>query len=126
MVQALVHSAGHALRGLSSALRRERNLKIFLAVYVASLLFAGYLRLHAWEWIALLLAGGTFLAVEFLNTALERVVDIVDEHCKEEHQTSHYSALRTVKDIAAAASLVSLGVIVVVVLVILWPHLASL
>ena len=122
MVLRVLRSAGHAYHGLRVALRTERNLRMFLVFYVSVLLAALPLYLRPWEWFGLLLGGGFFLSVELLNTALERLADSVDDHCKKEHGSNCFVALRSAKDIAAAASLISLIILVLIILVIFFPR----
>lgn len=123
MAPRVLLSAGHAYDGLKVALQGERNLQIFLVVYVSLLLAALPLYLRPWEWFGLLLGGGFFLSVELLNTALERLADSIDDHCKKEHGSNCFTALRSAKDIAAAASLICLIVLVLIVLVIFLPRI---
>ena len=114
----MLRSAGHAYRGLKYALRTERNVRIFATVYVLLLLLGFLLNLKVWEWIIVLLAGAIFMVSELLNTALERLADSVDDHCKKEHGSNCFTALKHTKDIAAASSLVILIVVVMIVAVI--------
>lgn len=124
MAPRVIRSAGHAWCGLKEALASERNLQLFAVVYGFVLLIALPLYLRPWEWFGLLLGGGFFLSVELLNTALERLADSVDDHCKKEHGSNCFVALRATKDIAAAASLICLIVLVLIVLVIFLPRIA--
>lgn len=124
MSSRVLRSAGHAYRGLKLALREERNLRLFAFFYVLILLAALPLYLRPWEWFALLLSGGVFVSTELLNTALERLADSIDDHCKKEHGSNCFAALRATKDIAAAASLICLIVLVLIVLVIFLPRIA--
>lgn len=110
-----VQSLRHALRGIETALRTERNFRLFVAATIAVLAAAAWFDVTRTEWIALILATGTFLAIELLNTALERVGDALDEH-----------VIRAVKDIASAAALLSGLAAAVTVFLILGPHVLRL
>lgn len=122
MVKAALRSAGHALRGMVHAMRRERNVQLFLVPYIFVLLLGSRFSLQSSEWLALVLSGGLFFVTELLNTALERLTDVVDDHLKQTKCTSCFEMVKVAKDVAAAASLVSLVVTVVVVGVVFWPR----
>jgi diacylglycerol kinase len=126
-VQRYFHSLTHALRGLQTAVRRERNLRLFLALIAAVAFLSFSLRIQDWEWAILLLSGGAFLGVELLNTALERFTDLFDEHVKgSEFERSHFSHIKAVKDVASAAALVAGLTAAVVTTIILYPYVLSL
>ena len=122
MPREILQSAGHACRGFLRAFRMERNLQLFGVGYVIVLLLGVRLGLQAWEWVTLLLSGGMFFAVELFNTALECFADGFDDHVKCEHRSECYATIRATKDIAAAASLVSFIVAVMVISVVFWAH----
>jgi len=105
------------------ACRTERNLCIFLYSYV-SFVFASVLLfpLERGDLLWLLASGGIFISVELLNTSLERLADAVDDHCKSAHQSHCFVALKHTKDIAAAASLVSLVFTIMTFLIVLAPY----
>lgn len=89
----------HAFRGLGSVIRSETNARIHLAVTVA-VVFAGvYFDLSEYEWCVVTLAIGLVLAAEIMNTAIERLVDIVSP--------THNAEAGRVKDIAAGATLIA-------------------
>ena len=111
-----------ALAGFIHAVQRERNLRIFLCVAAAVLFYAWYDEMDLLEWILLIMVMGMFVTVELVNTALERLTDAYDD-CRKSHGTSErHPHLKATKDVAAAASLVSLIVAVVVAAIILYPY----
>ncbi len=122
MPKRILRSATHAYAGLAYALRTERNLRLFGIGYTCVIALMLFLPLAVGEWISLLLAGGAFMSVELLNTGLERLADVMDDHCKSEHRSHCYVALKHTKDVAAAASLVSFVVVVMVILLIIVSH----
>ena len=121
----LLRSAGHACRGFRHAFASERNLRLFVAGYLPVIALAFLVRLGSWEWFVLLLAGGFFLVVELLNTALERIVDVVDDDVKKGQQRHSFTVLRAAKDTAAAASLVALLAVLAVIGMVFWPLLSA-
>ena len=115
-------SFGFALEGLSHAVKMERNLQLFLPVYALLLILGSMVRLIGWEWLALIMAGGMFLSVELLNTALERLTDVLDDQKKITGRTHYHATLKAAKDVGAAASLVSLVAMIAVVCIVFGPY----
>ncbi|MBI3332004.1 diacylglycerol kinase family protein [Candidatus Peregrinibacteria bacterium] len=142
-----LRSLGHAREGLLHALKRERNFRLFFGGYALLLAYGYAIGITPAEAVALLLSGGAFLAVELLNTALERLVDAVDEcrqaslpteasakaglptvaphsEAKAGHDNlPHHIGLKATKDTAAAASLVSFLFFIVVAGIVFAPYL---
>ncbi len=112
----------HALHGLLHAYAKERNLQVFTVVYALILIGAGFIGLLTWEWLALILAGGLFLCVELLNTAIERLADVLDHERKLLGRSEYHAGMKWTKDVAASASLMSLVVVIVVIVMVFWPY----
>lgn len=71
-----------------------------------------------------MLSGGGFLVTELLNTALERLVDAVDDiRRKEDITLPRHAKLKATKDVASSASLVALGITGIVILMIFVPRM---
>ncbi|MBI1813123.1 diacylglycerol kinase family protein [Candidatus Peregrinibacteria bacterium] len=122
MIKTTVRSFGHAKRGFQKALKEERNFRLFLSGFIALLVVSSLFNVERWQTVALALAGGFFLSIELLNTALEHLTDCVDELRVAGSVSEEYHAgLRATKDVAAAASLVSFIVILIVIVLILFP-----
>lgn len=119
-----MHSLGHAWEGLLHAFVRERNFRLFCIGYAILLSLGYFLRLSPAEWVAVLISGGIFLITELLNTALERLVDAVDELRKTEPSAvAYHTGLKATKDTAAAASLVSLIFFGCVAVIVFLPYI---
>lgn len=117
-------SLGHAVHGLTHALRTERNLQIFCVAYVAVLFLGAIVHLQLWDWVLILIVGAAFLSVELLNTALEHFVDAFDEYRhKIDRGQSMHLGLRNTKDIGSAASLISLLMVLTVICIVFWPYI---
>jgi diacylglycerol kinase len=116
-----VQSFFYAIEGIAHALKTERNLKIFTAGYILSLGIGLMLNLEQSEWPFIVFAGGMFLAIELVNTALERLADAFHDHSVK--QDDHYhDSIKATKDIAAGASLVCAVVWVSVLILVFVPH----
>jgi diacylglycerol kinase len=89
---------GYALRGVRFMLA-ERNARVLLAASVLACLAGFWLRLSALEWCAVLGAIALVWVAEGLNTALERLTDLVSP--------GFHPLAGKAKDVAAGAVLVA-------------------
>jgi diacylglycerol kinase (ATP) len=111
------HSFGHAFRGWGVVLRTQPNTWIHAFITVAVFLTALWLKLPVYHWAVVLVMTAVVWAAEFINTAIEAVVDLVSP---EEHPLAKVS-----KDVSAAAVLITALIAVLVGLLILGPPLWS-
>ncbi len=113
-----LHSFGYAWQGLRSCIGKEQNLNFhLLAAAVAVGMGAGF-GITCTEWIAVMLCIGMVIGAELMNTAIERLVDMV---CPEQNPQAG-----RVKDIAAAAVLVCAAASLIVGLIVFLPYLIRL
>lgn len=89
----------HALNGLMKALRTERNFKVQLVIFLFVVAGGLYFHLPAQQWIIIFIASSLVLALELINSAIEKLCDL---YTKETHPT-----IKIIKDISAAAVLVA-------------------
>ncbi len=102
----LIQSFKNAFNGFYQALRSERNLWIHMSALALVLAIGAILKVDVLRWALLFCAVGFVLVTELLNTAVEKLTDMV---------TTEYSEqARRVKDISAAAVLV--GAIIAVII----------
>jgi diacylglycerol kinase len=106
-----------AARGVRQAMRSEPHLRFHAAATVAVAVLAALLPVGAAGRAALLLAVGLVWVAELVNTALERLVDLV--------QPRSHPPAGQVKDIAAGAVLVAAVVAVGVGALVLGPPLLA-
>lgn len=107
-----------AFRGLKYVLKNEQNfqLEILIGIFVVILMFIFDIR--DWQKVALFLVIFSVLAVELINTILERVVDILKP------RVHPYAQL--IKDVMATAVLLaSIGAIVIGA-IIFYPYIKDL
>lgn len=114
----LFRSFQNAITGIITAILTERNMKIHFSV-AAFVIFASFLfNLTAGEWLLVLFAIGGVIALELINSAIERAVDLT---------TDEYHLLaKQAKDMAAGAVLVYAILSVIVGLVIFLPKIVAL
>ena len=107
---------GYALSGWWFVIRTQRNAWIHMVVSVAVILMSFILHITASNWALILLAISMVWIAEFLNTALEAVVDLATNH-------QHHDLARVGKDVGAAAVLIAAVSSVIIGLLILGPPL---
>ena len=90
-----------------------------MVVSIAVILMSFILHLNASDWALILLAIAMVWIAEFLNTALEAVVDLASNH--QQHELA-----RVGKDVGAAAVLIAAFTSVIIGLLILGPPLWEL
>ncbi|HKY85076.1 MAG TPA: diacylglycerol kinase family protein [Anaerolineales bacterium] len=112
-----LRSFGHAFAGMAHVLRTQRNAWIHAVATVTVVALGLWLRVTSSQWPPLLLAIGLVWMAEFVNTALEAVVDMASP--------GRNPLARVGKDVGAAAVLVAALAAAIVGLVILLPPLAA-
>jgi diacylglycerol kinase (ATP) len=110
-----VRSFRHAFSGWWHVIRTQHNAWIHAVASLAVILLALWLRIDRRDWAVILLAIALVWTAEFLNTALEVVVDLASP---ERHPLAKVG-----KDVGAAAVLIAATSSVVIGLLILGPPL---
>jgi diacylglycerol kinase (ATP) len=98
-VRSPIASFRWAFRGISYTCRTQRNFRIQLGVATAAVAAGVLLGIAPWEWALLCFAIAGVLVAEAFNTAIEYVIDLIEEK-------RHFKAMFA-KDIAAGAVLIS-------------------
>lgn len=94
-----INSFGNALSGIGIAMRGERNVRIELAFTAAVLLACVLLDVPFHEAVSVILCCVFVLGMEFVNSALERVVDLVSPE--------YHDLAKQAKDLGAGAVLIA-------------------
>ena len=105
-----------ALRGIALAFGAESNIRIHLAVAEIVVYLAAVEGLGAVAWAVLILAIALVLALELVNTAVERAVDLTVG-------TRQEALAAAAKDAAAGAVLIGAAGAAAIGFAILWPGL---
>jgi len=113
-----VKAFGHAFSGWWFVIRTQRNAWIHMVVSITVILMSFLLHINATSWALILLAIALVWIAEFLNTALEAVVDLASNH--QQHELA-----RVGKDVGAAAVLIAAVISVIIGLLVLGPPLWS-
>jgi len=104
-------SFAYAFNGLAQLIKQEPNARIHAIVTIA-VIIAGFAKhINRWQWVALFFAIGLVWITEALNTCIE-------ELCNFSCENKWHPAIKTIKDISAAAvliaAIVSVGVGIIV------------
>lgn len=102
--QTIASAFVHALKGLFYFFRHERNGKIQLFVGFATIIATAVLGCTPLEWCVLLGCIALVIGLEMINSAVEKLCDLV--------HPDYHPVIKTVKDVAAAA--------------VLWPSIFSI
>lgn len=111
----ILTSFAHAIHGISIAVIRENNIRIQLLAVGVVVVAGVFFQISNLEWSAISMVSGLVLALELVNTALEKMLDLVKPRL--------LSQAAIIKDIAAGAVLVSSLTAVIVAGFIFIPHI---
>lgn len=106
----------YAFAGWWYVIRTQRNAWIHALVSLAVISLCLWLGISARDWAVIIVAIAMVWTAEFINTALEAVVDLASRH--EQHNLA-----RVGKDVGAAAVLIAASSSVLIGLLILGPPL---
>ncbi len=95
----MAQSFQNALRGISYAVKTERNLKTHIIIAVMVVVASLFFNLTRIEIIALFIVISMVLIAELINTAAEHITDMITEE--------HHPLAKIIKDIMAGAVLLS-------------------
>jgi diacylglycerol kinase len=90
----------YAFSGWWFVIRTQRNAWIHAVVSVAVIIVSFWLRLPPRDWAVIIIAIAMVWTAEFINTALEAVVDLASHH-------EHNELARIGKDVGATAVLIA-------------------
>ncbi|MBN1303805.1 MAG: diacylglycerol kinase family protein [Anaerolineales bacterium] len=110
-----IRSFGYAFRGWWYVLRTQKNTWIHTLFSAAVILAAIWLRLSLQDWAILILTIMMVWAAEFINTAIEAVVDLASP--------SRHPLAEVGKDVGAAAVLIAALAAVAIGVLILGPSI---
>jgi len=114
-IKSRITSFGHAFHGWAYVIRNEKNAWIHAIATICVVIVATWLNIPLRDWAVLVLVVAMVWASEFLNTAIEAVVDLASP--------MHHPLAKVGKDVGAAAVLIAACAAVVVGLLILGPPL---
>ena len=114
-IKRLYKSFTYAFRGLFKTLREEQNLQIQSLVALVVLILGWYFKIKNGEWLVLVIVIGLVILMELINSAVERITDVLKPRLD--------SYVKEIKDIMAATVMLASTMAVVVGLIIFIPYL---
>ena len=114
-IRSRIQSFKYAFEGWWYVLQTQQNAWIHALASALAVLLSFWLQLSRVEWVLIILAIAMVWIAEFLNTAIESVVDLVTEN--------HHPLAKASKDVGAAAVLIAALTAVLIGLIILGPPL---
>jgi len=112
-IRSRIKSFGYAFSGWWYVTRTQQNAWIHALASVVVLLVSIWLRISRIEWALIIIAVAMVWTAEFLNTALEVVVDLATKE--------HHPLAKVSKDVGAAAVLIASLTAILIGVVILGP-----
>lgn len=113
-----IRGFGFAFKGLWHACKTQLNFRVHLFCAAVAIALGFILKISAAEWLWIILSIGMVLLTELINTAIELLVDLVSPDYNEK--------AGRVKDMCAAAVLVTAITALVIGIVIFLPKLILL
>ncbi|MCX2575040.1 diacylglycerol kinase family protein [Pedobacter sandarakinus] len=107
----------YAFNGLNLFFKHEHSARVHAFAALSAIGMAWYFQLSKMEWLAVLFAIALVLVSEILNTAIEKLADVVSP--------VYHPKIKIVKDLAAAAVLLAALFSVCVAAIIFLPKLLS-
>lgn len=116
--KARLGSFANAWRGLTRFVRQEHNAWIHCGMTILVLLAGFLFEISKFEWLAVVFAIGLVLAGEAINSAIERLSDVVQPELDDR--------IRDVKDISAGAVLICAITAAIIGITVFLPKLIML
>ncbi len=114
----IIASFSFAFNGIWYAFRNELNFRIHMLFSVMVTIAAWALQISSHEWLVILLSIALVASMELINTAIEKLCDVV-------HPEQH-PKIKIVKDAAAGAVLIAAIIAVICGVVVFLPKIISL
>ena len=111
----LANSFKYAWQGIIQSYKGEQNLKIHTFIAILVIIFGFFLRISYVEWLVCLVLIGLVLMAEFINTAIEYVVDLASP--------AVHPLAKAAKDTASAGVLMMAIISALIGLIIFVPKL---
>ncbi|RLJ75011.1 diacylglycerol kinase family protein [Pedobacter alluvionis] len=110
-----IKSFKYAFNGLKFFFLNDHNGRVHLLAAIIAIGLSFYLKISSLEWVAILSVISAVFVTEILNSAIEKLADVVSP--------DYHPKIKVVKDLAAAAVLVAAFLAVAVGLLVFIPKL---
>ncbi|MEN8118880.1 MAG: diacylglycerol kinase family protein [Bacteroidota bacterium] len=108
----------YALNGLRILVKYEHNSRIHLVAMIFAITLGFILKISPLEWVAIVLVTGLVLSSEIINSSIEYLADFASPN--------YHEIIKKVKDLSAAAVLISALVAMIVAFIIFIPKIVEL
>lgn len=113
-----LQSFPYAINGIKLLISTEHNFRVHLTAVFCTILLGFLFHINTTEWIGIAIAITLVLVTETLNTSIEYLADIVSP--------GRHRGIKKVKDIAAAAVLISTACSITIGALIFTPKILNL
>ncbi|MEM8967114.1 MAG: diacylglycerol kinase family protein [Bacteroidota bacterium] len=113
-----IKSFGHAINGFRVLFKEEHNARVHLVVTIVVLSLGAFFSISVSEWLIIILTIGFVFVTEILNTAIEDIADFISPQ--------RDARIKRIKDLGAAAVLLSAVTAVVIGIIIFLPKIWSI
>lgn len=114
----LLKSFGYAFEGIIELLLKERNFQVHCVALVLVVGAGFFFEISKGEWLIILLISALVLALEGVNTTIEKLCDL--------YSTEQNIKIKKIKDIAAASVLISAIIAVIIGILIFGERILNL
>jgi len=114
----LIKSFGWALNGLKDCILHEKNFRIQYIIALGVLVAGFFFSISLNEWMIILLSFAIVLCFEIINSAIEKLCDLV--------MPEHHAVIKKVKDMSASAVLLAAIISFIIGCIIFLPKVISL
>lgn len=105
----------YAFEGVFYLIKKDKNFQIHLFLFLILVIFGFLFGISKSEWIAMLICSALVLSLEALNSAVEKLADLV-------HKEIH-PEIKIIKDVCAGAVLLSVLFSICVALIVFIPKI---
>ncbi len=106
---------GYVFTGMGKVLRSEHSIWAQWGFFMFNLMIAYYLDYVLWEWMVTILGWGMIFTAETLNTAIEKLADVVSPE--------YHPGIGDVKDISAGAVGWAAFTVLIIFITLFFKHL---
>lgn len=108
----------YAINGIKTLVKEEHNSWIHLIAAGIVIIAAIYFKLNTYEWVAIIISIGVVFTTELVNTAIENIANFLT--------TENNSKIKIIKDLSAAAVLISALMSLIIGAIIFLPKIVKL
>jgi diacylglycerol kinase len=117
-IRRLLKSFTYSFKGLRKIIQEEQNLKIQLIFGLIAAILGITFQVSRTEWMVLIISSTLVIFAEVLNSAVERVTDVLKPRIND--------YVKEIKDIMAAAVMISAISSVIIGIIVFYPYLKNI